>query len=158
MISDLTYANIEDVLTRCFLRRWVVDPEAVDRVLKTPVILKNSVPQDMPPSVEAWVYFTVYKNASRQDSFGGPKNRRFVHAGRIYVEIFVKAGTITGLMNELTADVLDIYQDGSWSPMRINHIAQYDLPDGAHRRASITGDGRWFGTQVNIQWAFDEVK
>lgn len=149
MISDLTYANIEDVLTRCFIERWAD---------KTPVILKNAVPQEMPSSVEAWVYFTVYKNASRQDSFGGVNNRRFVRIGRIFVEVFVKAGVITSLMNELSTDVVNMYEDGSWSPMRMVYISQHDLPDGAHRRASITGDGRWFGTQINIQWAFDEVK
>lgn len=149
MISDLTYANIEDVLTRCFLQYWA------DR---TPVILKNAVPQELANSVEAWVYFTVYKNASRQDSFGRDGNRRFVRIGRIFVEVFVKAGTVTSLMNDLSADVLNFYEGDQWSPMRMLQITQYDLPDGAHRRASITGDGRWFGTQVNIQWAFDEVK
>lgn len=149
MISDLTYANIEDVLTRCFLQYWA------DR---TPVILKNAVPQELDKSVEAWVYFTVYRNASRQDSFGRDGNRRFVRIGRVFVEVFVKAGTITGLMNEYTAQVLEFYEATMQSPLRVMQVTQHDLPDGAHRRASITGDGRWFGTQVNIQWAFDEVK
>lgn len=149
MISGLTYANVEDVLTSCFLKRWAD---------KTPVILKNSVPKNLDDKVEAWINFAVAINASRQDSFGGVGNRRFVRVGRIFVEVFVKAGTITGLQNSLVNSIIDIYEDGSWSPMRIRQITQHDLPDGAHRRASITGDGRWFGTQVNIQWSFDQVK
>lgn len=149
MISGLTYANVEDVLTRCFLQRWAN---------KTPIALKNIVPKEIQDGVDAWVHFAVHKNASRQDSFGGVGQRRFTNIGRIFVEVFVKAGTITGLQNELVVDVVNMYQDGSWSPMRIYQIFQYDLPDGAHRRASITGDGRWFGTQINIQWSFDEVK
>lgn len=149
MISGLTYENVEDVLTRCFLQRWK------DR---TPVILKNSVPVELDNKVEAWVNFSVVVNASRQDSFGGVGNRRFTRVGRIFAEVFVKAGTITGLQNSLVSSIIDMYEDGSWSPMRIRQVIQHDLPDGAHRRASITGDGRWFGTQVNIQWSFDEVK
>ena len=145
----LTYQNVEDMLTSCFLKRWDS---------RTPVILRNSVQQELANNVEAWVNFTVSVNGSRQDSFGGVGNRRFVRAGRIFAEVFVKAGTITGLQNSLVSSIIDMYEDGSWSPMRIRQITQHDLPDGAHRRASITGDGRWFGTQVNIQWSFDEVK
>lgn len=148
-MHGLTYENAEDRLTSCFLQRWAG---------ATPVILKNAVPQELANEVEAWVHFTVRINSSRQDSLGIIGNRRFLRVGRIFVEVFVKAGTITGLQNELTNKVVNMYEDTSWSPMRIHGVSQYDLPDGAHRRASITGDGRWFGTQVNIQFSFDEVK
>lgn len=149
MNTVLTYANIDDVLTRCFLKFWN------DR---TPVVFKNQTPTMFGNDVPAWVYFTVYKNASRQDSFGSDGPRRFVRIGRIYVEIFVQTGFITGLQTELAAAVVDYYERKTWSPLRIGQISQSDLPDGAHRRASIAGDGAWFGTQVNIQWAFDDIK
>ena len=145
----LTYANAEDRLTSCFLQRWAN---------RTPVILRNSVPKELEDSVQAWVNLTFSINASRQDSFGVVGNRRYIRVGRIFVEVFVKAGTATGVQHDLVVDVVNMYEDGSWSPLRILQITQHPLPDGAHRRASITGDGRWFGTQVNIQFSFDEVK
>jgi hypothetical protein len=149
MITPLTYANIEDVLTKCFLQFWNK---------RTPVVLKNEVPREMPDGIDVWAYFTVYKNASRQDSFGPDKNRVFTRIGRVFVEVFVKTGLITGLQNEHVSSIVKYYESSDQSPLRVMQVLQSDLPDGAHRRASITGDGRWFGTQVNIQWAFDEVK
>ena len=145
----LTQENAEDKLIACFLQRWNE---------LTPVVLRNVVPKELTDSTEAWVHFTVDVNASRQDSLGVVGNRRFLRVGRIFAEVFVKAGSATGLQTDLTNKIANMYEDGSWSPMRIHTISKHPLPDGAHRRASITGDGRWFGTQVNIQFSFDEVK
>ena len=149
MFTGLTLANIEDRLTSCFLEFWNN---------RTPVILKNQVQQELPDNVNAWVHYTVYRNASAQDSFGTDGNRRFVRIGRVFAEVFVRTGYVTGLQNELVVSIVDYYEQSTWSPLRIRQILQADLPDGAHRRASITGDGAWFGTQVNVQWAFDQKK
>lgn len=146
MITPLTYANVEDILTKCFLEFWA------DRI---PVVLKNAVQRQMPDDVKAWVYFTVARNASRQDSMG--RYPRITRIGRIFAEVFVENGLVTGLQNQYLADITYYYERQSQTPLRVLAINQIDLPDGAHRRASITGDGRWFGTQVNVQWAFDEI-
>lgn len=145
----ITYANAEDILTSCFLQRWADT---------TPVSLKNSIPKELDDSVQEWVHFTARINASSQTSIGAVGNRRYTRVGRIAVDIFVKAGTLTGAQTDLVKKVVDMYEDGSWSKVQIHQILQHDLPDGAHRRASITGDGRWYGTQINIQFSFDEVK
>jgi|LQAB01.1.fsa_nt_gi hypothetical protein len=148
-MNTLTYANCEDEFTRCFLQFWA------DR---TPVVLKNQVPRQMPDEVKSFVYFTVSKNASRQDSFGPDKARVFLRIGRIFAELYVQTGLVTGLLNEHVASIVEYYERSEHSPLRVARVLQFDLPDGAHRRASITGDGRWYGTQVNVQWAFDEYK
>lgn len=146
MITPLTYGNIEDVLTRCFLEYWN------DR---TPVVLKNALQRQMPDDVQAWVYFTVQRTANRQDSMG--MYPRITRIGRIFAEVFVTSGLVTGLQNKYLDDIVHYYEAHNHSPLRIQFIEQIDLPDGAHRRASITGDGRWFGTQVSVRWAFDEI-
>ena len=146
MNTPLTYANVEDVLTKCFLQYWA------DR---TPVVLKNALQQQMPDDVQAWVYFSVQKTANRQDSMGCYP--RMTRIGRIFVEVFTASGLVTGLQNQYLADIVYYYERQSQTPLRVLAINQVDLPDGAHRRASITGDGRWFGTQVSVQWAFDEI-
>lgn len=146
MNTPLTYANVEDVLTKCFLQFW-------DN--RTPVVLKNALQRQMPDDVEAWVYFTVARTANRTDSMG--RFPRITRIGRVFAEVFVTSGLVTGLQNQYLADIVYYYERQSHSPLRVLAIDQIDLPDGAHRRASITGDGRWFGTQVNVQWAFDEI-
>lgn len=146
MNTTLTYANIEDVLTKCFLEYWQE---------RTPVVLKNALQRQMPDDVHAWVYYTVQRTANRQDSFGCYP--RITRVGRVFAEVFVDSGLVTGLQNQYLADIVYYYERLSWQPLRVLAISQLDLPDGAHRRASITGDGRWFGTQINVQWAFDEV-
>lgn len=148
MITPLTRANIENVLTKCFLEFW-------DK--RTPVVLKNQVQVMMPPETPAWVYYVIQVTASRQESFGSHITQ-YLRVGRIMAEVFVGSGLVTGLQNEYVSAIFDYYERSSFSPLRILNIMQVDLPDGAHRRASITGDGKWFGTQVNVQWAFTETK
>lgn len=145
----LTYANIEDTVTACFLQEWGAT---------TPVILKNQQAVTITEETKAWVRFSVLQTASRQDSLGISGNRRFLRMGRIYVQVFVRSGTITSKLNELSNKVIEIYERGDKSPLRILGIAQQDLADGANKKASITGDGTWFGTLINISFAFDEVK
>lgn len=146
---SLTYENIEDIITSCFLQEWGDT---------TPVILKNQHVSEITEGNEAWVRFSVLRTASTQNSFGSLGTRRFLRMGRIYVQIFVRSGTITSKLNELSAKVIEIYERGDKSPLRILGIVQYDLADGADRKASVTGDGVWFGTLINITFAFDEVK
>lgn len=148
MITPLTRANVEDVLTRCFQEFWNE---------RTPIILKNQLQERIPMDAQAWVYFTVQHTANRQESYGH-QVIQFLRVGRVSVEVFVEAGLITGLQNEYVAAIVDYYERRSFSPLRILDVLQVDLPDGAHRRASITGDGRWYGTQVNVRWAFTETK
>lgn len=145
----LTYANIEDTVTTCFLQEWGNT---------TPVILKNQQAVTITEETKAWVRFSVLQTASRQDSLGTSGNRRFLRMGRIYVQVFVRSGTITSKLNELSNKVIEIYERGDKSPLRILGITQQDLADGASKKASITGDGTWFGTLINISFAFDEVK
>ena len=148
MNTRLTRANIENVLTKCFLAFW-------DK--RTPVILKNQKQEMLSPETQAWVYYTIQVTADRQESFGSHVIQ-YLRVGRIMAEVFVASGLITGLQNEYVSAIVDYYERRAFSPLRILGIGQIDLPDGAHRRASITGDGRWFGTQVNVQWAFTETK
>lgn len=148
MNTRLTRANIEDVLTKCFLAFW-------DE--RTPVVLKNQVQVTIPSDKQAWVYYTIQSTADRQESFGSYVIQ-YLRVGRIMAEVFVGSGLVTGLQNDYVSAIVDYYERTSFSPLRILGIGQIDLPDGAHRRASITGDGRWFGTQVNVQWAFTETK
>lgn len=148
-MSELTYANIEDILTKCFLQQWNNE---------TPVILKNQLQEEVEDDVEAWVRFSVLRTASAQDSFGGRTNRRFLRLGRIFVQVFVKSGTITSRQNELCSKIIDMYENCNVSGLRIIQILQQDMPDGATRTAKVTGDGKWFGTMINVQFAFDEIK
>ena len=147
---DLTYANIEDVLTGCFLRKW-------DN--RTPVILKNQQQTVIPADADAWVRFSVLRTANRQRSMGIVGNRRFVRVGRIYVQVYVRSGEVTELLNELCYAVVNMYETFCEYPeIRILQIRQEDEPDGATPTAKVTADGAWFGTLINIQFAFDEVK
>lgn len=149
-MSILTYANIEDVLTGCFLRQWA------DR---TPVILKNQLQEDIAPDTEAWVRLSVLKTANRQSSLGTVGNRRFVRVGRVFVQIYVRSGEQTSLLNELCSAVVDMFETFCEYPeLRILQIRQQDEPDGATPTAKVTADGAWFGTLINVQFAFDEVK
>lgn len=149
-MSVLTYANIEDILTGCFLQQWA------DR---TPVILKNQLQEDIAPDATAWVRFSVQKTANRQASLGVVGNRRFVRVGRIYVQVYVRSGEQTSLLNELCSAVVDMFETFCEYPeLRILQIRQEDEPDGATPTAKVTADGAWFGTTVNVQFAFDEVK
>lgn len=146
---SLTYENIEDTVTACFLQEWSDT---------TPVILKNQQAIEITEGNEAWVRFSVLRTASTQNSLGTYGNRRFLRMGRIYVQIFVRTGSITSKLNELSAKVVEIYERGDKTPLRILGITQQDLADGADKKASVTGDGTWFGTLINISFAFDEVK
>ncbi len=147
---DLTYANIEDVLTGCFLSAWNN---------RTPVILKNQQQTVIPADANAWVRFSVQKTANRQRSMGIVGNRRFVRVGRIYVQVYVRSGEVTELLNELCYAVVNMYETFCEYPeIRILQIRQEDEPDGATPTAKVTADGAWFGTLINIQFAFDEIK
>ena len=86
-------------------------------------------------------------------------NRRFVRVGRIYVQVYVRSGEVTELLNELCYAVVNMYETFCEYPeIRILQIRQEDEPDGATPTAKVTADGAWFGTLINIQFAFDEVK
>lgn len=149
-MNILTYANIEDKLTSYFLRKW-------DK--RTPVVLKNQLQVEFPTETEAWVRFTVLRTANRQDSLGREGNRRFLRIGRIYVQVYVRSGMVTELMNELCSEVVDMFETLCEIPeIRILQVRQVDEPDGATPTAKVTADGRWYGTLLNIQFAFDEVK
>lgn len=145
----LTFDTADDCLTAHFLKEWG------DR---TPVILKNQKQEDIPQSADAWCRYAVLMTASAQDSYGTEGNRRFVRMGRVFVQIFVRVGNLTSLMNELSAKVVEIYENVNLNPVRVRLISQQDLPDGSSREAKVTGDGSWFGTLINVQFAFDEVK
>lgn len=146
----LTYANIEDVLTGCFLSQWNN---------RTPVILKNQQQTVIPADADAWVRFSVLRTANRQRSMGIVGNRRFVRIGRIFVQVYVRSGEVTELLNELCYAVVNMYETFCEYPeIRILQIRQEDEPDGATPTAKVTADGAWFGTTINIQFAFDEVK
>lgn len=147
---SLTYANIEDVLTGCFLSQWNN---------RTPVILKNQQQTVIPADADAWVRFSVLRTANRQRSMGIVGNRRFVRVGRIFVQVYVRSGEVTELLNELCYAVVNMYETFCEYPeIRILQIRQEDEPDGATPTAKVTADGAWFGTTINIQFAFDEVK
>lgn len=147
---SLTYANIEDVLTGCFLSQWNN---------RTPVILKNQQQTVIPVDADAWVRFSVLRTANRQRSMGIVGNRRFVRVGRIFVQVYVRSGEVTELLNELCYAVVNMYETFCEYPeIRILQIRQEDEPDGATPTAKVTADGAWFGTTINIQFAFDEVK
>lgn len=147
---SLTYANIEDVLTGCFLSQWNN---------RTPVILKNQQQTTIPADADAWVRFSVLRTANRQRSMGIVGNRRFVRVGRIFVQVYVRSGEVTELLNELCYAVVNMYETFCEYPeIRILQIRQEDEPDGATPTAKVTADGAWFGTTINIQFAFDEVK
>ncbi len=147
---SLTYANIEDVLTGCFLSQWNN---------RTPVILKNQQQTVIPADADAWVRFSVLRTANRQRSMGIVGNRRFVRLGRIFVQVYVRSGEVTELLNELCYAVVNMYETFCEYPeIRILQIRQEDEPDGATPTAKVTADGAWFGTTINIQFAFDEVK
>lgn len=146
----LTYANIEDVLTGHFLTSWGS---------RTPVILKNQQQTVIPADADAWVRFSVLRTANRQRSMGIVGNRRFVRVGRIFVQVYVRSGEVTELLNELCYAVVNMYETFCEYPeIRILQIRQEDEPDGATPTAKVTADGAWFGTTINIQFAFDEVK
>ena len=146
----LTYANIEDVLTGCFLSQWNN---------RTPVILKNQQQTVIPADADAWVRFSVLRTANRQRSMGIVGNRRFVRIGRIFVQVYVRSGEVTELLNELCYAVVNMYETFCEYPeIRILQIRQEAEPDGATPTAKVTADGAWFGTTINIQFAFDEVK
>lgn len=146
----MTYANIEDVLTGCFLSQWNN---------RTPVILKNQQQTTIPADTDAWVRFSVLRTANRQRSMGIVGNRRFVRVGRIFVQVYVRSGEVTELLNELCYAVVNMYETFCEYPeIRILQIRQEDEPDGATPTAKVTADGAWFGTTINIQFAFDEVK
>ncbi len=146
----MTYANIEDVLTGCFLSQWNN---------RTPVILKNQQQTVIPADADAWVRFSVLRTANRQRSMGIVGNRRFVRVGRIFVQVYVRSGEVTELLNELCYAVVNMYETFCEYPeIRILQIRQEDEPDGATPTAKVTADGAWFGTTINIQFAFDEVK
>lgn len=146
----LTYANVEDILTGCFLRRWAN---------RTPVILKNQLQEDIAPDATAWVRLSVLKTANRQTSLGVVGNRRFVRMGRIFVQVYVRSGEQTSLLNELCSAVVDMFETFCEYPeLRIMQIRQEDEPDGATPTAKVTADGAWFGTTIGVQFAFDEVK
>ena len=146
----MTYANIEDVLTGCFLSQWNN---------RTPVILKNQQQTVIPVDADAWVRFSVLRTANRQRSMGIVGNRRFVRVGRIFVQVYVRSGEVTELLNELCYAVVNMYETFCEYPeIRILQIRQEDEPDGATPTAKVTADGAWFGTTINIQFAFDEVK
>lgn len=147
---NLTYANIEDVLTGCFLSQWNN---------RTPVILKNQQQTVIPADADAWVRFSVLRTANKQKSMGIVGNRRFVRVGRIFVQVYVRSGEVTELLNELCYAVVNMYETFCEYPeIRILQIRQEDEPDGATPTAKVTADGAWFGTTINIQFAFDEVK
>lgn len=148
---NLTYENIEDKLTACFLQEWGDT---------TPVVLKNQKAVDIEDGEEAWVRFSVLRTVSQQDSLGSNGNRRFVRMGRVYVQVFVRSGTITNRLNELCTKVINFYERAEMNPIRVQQIYQQDYVDGAALRdtSTTTGDGAWFGTLINIQFAFDEVK
>ncbi len=147
---SLTYANIEDVLTGCFLSQWNN---------RTPVILKNQQQTVIPADADAWVRFSVLRTANRQRSMGIVGNRRFVRIGRIFVQVYVRSGEVTELLNELCYAVVNMYETFCEYPeIRILQIRQEDEPDGATPTAKVTADGAWFGTLINIQFAFDEIK
>lgn len=147
---SLTYANIEDVLTGCFLSQWNN---------RTPVILKNQQQTVIPVDADAWVRFSVLRTANKQRSMGIVGNRRFVRVGRIFVQVYVRSGEVTELLNELCYAVVNMYETFCEYPeIRILQIRQEDEPDGATPTAKVTADGAWFGTTINIQFAFDEVK
>ena len=146
----MTYANIEDVLTGCFLSQWNN---------RTPVILKNQQQTVIPVDADAWVRFSVLRTANKQRSMGIVGNRRFVRVGRIFVQVYVRSGEVTELLNELCYAVVNMYETFCEYPeIRILQIRQEDEPDGATPTAKVTADGAWFGTTINIQFAFDEVK
>lgn len=146
----MTYANIEDVLTGCFLSQWNN---------RTPVILKNQQQTVIPADADAWVRFSVLRTANKQRSMGIVGNRRFVRVGRIFVQVYVRSGEVTELLNELCYAVVNMYETFCEYPeIRILQIRQEDEPDGATPTAKVTADGAWFGTTINIQFAFDEVK
>ena len=66
---------------------------------------------------------------------------------------------LTELLNELCYAVVNMYETFCEYPeIRILQIRQEDEPDGATPTAKVTADGAWFGTLINIQFAFDEVK
>lgn len=146
---SLTYENIEDRLTTCFLQEWGDT---------TPVVLKNQQAVDIEDGEEAWVRFSVLRTASQQDSLGSTGTRRFLRMGRIYVQVFVRVGSITSLLNELCTKVVTFYERTGISPIRVQQIYQQDFLDGADEKATTTGDGAWFGSLINIQFAFDEIK
>lgn len=148
MITRLTHANAEDVLTKCFLEFW-------DE--RTPVILKNQLQVTIPSDKQAWVYFTFQFTANRQESYGSHVIQ-YLRVGHINAEVFVASGLRSGLQNDYVSAIVDYYERRTFSPLRVLDVSQEDLPDGAHRRASITGDGRWFGTLVDVRWAFTETK
>ena len=145
----LTYQNVEDILVRCFLQAWGDT---------TPVILKNQKQTQIPKGAEAWVRFTVLRTASAQDSLGEVGNRRFLRMGRVFVQIFVRTGTKTGRLNELSSKVMDLYENTTFPNFRVLQITQQDLADGADVSNSKSGDGVWFGTLINVQFTFDEIK
>lgn len=149
-MSTLTYANIENKLTSYFLKKWNK---------RTPVVLKNQLQVEFATDVPAWVRFSVLRTANRQDSMGREGNRRFLRIGRIYAQVYVRSGNMTELLNELCSEIIDMFETLCEIPeIRVLQVRQIDEPDGATPTAKVTADGAWFGTLLNIQFAFDEVK
>lgn len=145
----LTYENVEDQLTKCFLRSWGTT---------TPVVLKNQKQVEFGKETEAWVRYSILRTASAQDSLGASGNRRFLRIGRVFVQIFVRVGMKTSRLNSLCSKVVDIYENVSLPNFRVLQILQQDLTEGEEGTRSKNGNGAWFGTMINVQFAFDEIK
>lgn len=154
--STLSRSTVEDRLIAHFLAEWG-DETVVVQENEIPVWLND---ESKASEIHEWTRITVRITTNAHDSFGYVGNRRMQRTGRVYVQLFVKTGIKTSRINELTAKVIDIYENIVFSRLRILEITEAFLSNGAGESVSASSktDGVWFGKLVNVLFQFDEVK
>lgn len=113
-----------------------------------PFTLENeefSVPQTGP-----WARFTGRLTASTQRTLGRAGNRRFQRLGSLFVQIFDLIDVGTNRSKQLAQTVLEGFEGVSLTGTTIRF---YDVIP-----REIGPDGRWYQTNVEINFEFDETR
>lgn len=113
-----------------------------------PLTLENeefSVPDSGP-----WARMTSRITASTQETLGRPTNRRFERSGSLFVQIFDDVDAGTARSKTLAQTVLEGFEGVRLSN---NSIRFYDVIP-----REIGPDGRWYQTNVEINFEFDETR
>lgn len=103
-----------------------------------------------PPDNAAWARFSIRTNASTQDTLGAVGNRKYERSGSCFVQIFVLSNTGTEQSRELAQRIIDGFEGAriAGTTIRFNDV----IP------SEVGPDGKWFQTNVEINFVFDETR
>lgn len=99
-----------------------------------------------------WVDIRIRHTGANQESLGGPGNRKFQRLGQAVINIYTACDIGTQVADNLTQDVLDIFEGISIpdTTVRFNQVVPTEV--------GVLNGTDWYLVVVTALFVYDEVK